>query len=429
MPWSSPGTVARFALRENAYTAIIRLNSLFLSSSAVDENPNIRRTKQIWGKPIYSAGMIKKFLNKESALIPALTTGGLFLLFGNSWLSDLSNFVRDGILIVWLFCVIVWGAISVVRHADGLAINLGEPYGTLILTFSVASLEIMAVAVVMLTGLENPTLARDTMFSVVMIALNGLIGLGLLLGGWRYREQGYNLRGVNAYLGVIISLAIFGLVVPNFTTSTAGPTFSSHQEGFLIAMCTGLYAVFLAIQTTRHREYFLAPQINGGAGLRAPDRAGDRSYPRSTTYHTGLLLCYLALVIYLVENLAVLLNYGLDVLAAPPALGALLVAVLVLSPEGLGAIQAALQNDLQRTVNILLGSVLATLALTIPSVLIIGLIKGRNVILGLTGVDQVMLLLTLLVSTVTFASGRTNVLQGAVHLMLFLAYFMLIFWK
>ena len=371
---------------------------------------------------------MKNFIKREFPLIVAVFTGAAFFFFGNRWLADLSDLALDGVMFIWLFCVIVLGAIWIVRHADVLAIKLGEPYGTLILTLSVASLEIMAVAVVMLTGTENPTLARDTMFSVVMIALNGLVGFGLLVGGWLYHEQGYNLRGVNAYLGVIISLAIVGMVLPNFTTSTAGPTFSSKQAGFLIAMCTGLYAVFLAIQTTRHREYFVQPEVVEGSIVTELNK--PRSHPdlRSVPYHAGLLLGYLIIIIYLVENFAILLNHGLDVLHAPPALGALLVAVLVLAPEGLGAIESALKNHLQRSVNILLGSVLATLALTIPSVLIIGLAKGINIVLGISGVDQVMLLLTLLVSTVTFASGHTNVLQGAVHLMLFLAYLMLIFW-
>ncbi|MEP7083836.1 MAG: calcium:proton antiporter [Betaproteobacteria bacterium] len=366
---------------------------------------------------------------KEAPLILLAATALFFLVLGHERLVAGQESLLGAVMFGWLFAVIVVGSAAVVRHADCLAALLGEPYGTLILTLSVASIEIMTIGIVMTTGEPDPTLARDTMFSVVMIVLNGLIGLALLLGGMRFKEQEYNLRGVNAYLSVIVALSVFGLIVPNMTTSTPGPTFSRGQEGFLIVMCLGLYAVFLAIQTTRHRAFFLHPQqdIRGTAD---PD-AGHHAPPglRSTRYHVVLLVIHLALVIFLAEKLAILLDHGIDVLGAPPALGALAVAVLVLAPEGMGAIAAARSNDMQRSVNILLGSVLATLALTIPAVVIIGLFQGTTVVLGLARVEEAMLLLTLLISMLTFASGRTNVLQGAVHMMLFLAYLMLIIWR
>jgi Ca2+:H+ antiporter len=260
-----------------------------------------------------------------------------------------------------------------------------------------------------------------------MIVCNGLIGVALLLGGLRYHEQEVNLQGVNAYLSVIVSLAVFGLIMPNYTLTTPGPTFSRGQEVFLIAMCVGLYAVFLAIQTTRHRSFFLHPTQDGsGAAGEALVHDADR---RPVRYHVIALVGCLALVIYLTKQLAILLNHGLDVLGAPPALGALFIAILVLAPEGLGGIKAALANRMQRSINIFLGSVLATLALTIPSVVILGLLQGKSVVLGLDGTEEIMLALTLLVSLITFTSGRTNVLQGAVHVMLFLGYLMLIIWR
>jgi Ca2+:H+ antiporter len=226
-----------------------------------------------------------------------------------------------------------------------------------------------------------------------------------------------------------VALAVFGLVMPTLTTSTTGPTFSRGQEGFLIAMCLGLYGVFLAIQTTRHRAYFLHPAQDGAHGDDAAANPHGTPGLQSVPGHVAYLVAYLALVIFLAERLAILLDHGLDVLGAPSALGALAVAILVLAPEGLGGIRAALGNRLQRAVNILLGSVLATLALTIPAVVIIGLLHGTTVVLGLDPVEEAMLLLTLLVSMLTFASGRTNILQGAVHVMLFLAYLMLVIWR
>jgi Ca2+:H+ antiporter len=363
-------------------------------------------------------------LREEPPLLVLIPTVTLFLALHDRWLGDLSQRAWAAFLFAWLFAAIVWGAKTVVRHADVLAFRLGEPYGTLILTMSVASIEIVTVVVVMLTGKQNPTLARDTMFSVVMIVLNGLVGLGLLLGGLRYREQAYNLRGVNSYLSVIVALSVFGLIMPNFTTSTAGPTFSAGQETFLIAMCVGLYAVFLAIQTTRHRSYFI---VEDAQEIAASDRREEPPGARSTAAHAGLLVGYLVMTVVLADQLAVILNHIIEVYGAPPAFGALLVAILVLTPEGLGALKAALMNQLQRAINILLGSVLATLALTIPAVLVVGLLQRSSVTLGLNGVEGIMLALTLAVGIVTFSSGRTNVLQGAVHLVLFLAYLLLIF--
>jgi len=363
-------------------------------------------------------------LKEEATLIALLPTAALFFFLGKRWLGDLSNEAWAALLFVWLFAAIVWGAISVVRHADQLALRFGEPYGTLILTLSVASIEIVTITVVMLTGETNPTLARDAMFSVVMVVLNGLIGLGILLGGWRYREQTYNLRGANSYVSMIIALSVFGLIMPNFTTSTAGPTFSRGQEAFLIVMCVGLYAVFLAIQTTRHRSYFVVEEPSERV---ASEQHVEPNSGRATSFHVALLIAYLLLVVFLAEELAIVLNHGIEVLGAPPAIGALLVAILVVTPEGLGALEAALDNRLQRAVNILLGSALATLALTIPAVLAVGLLNGTHVVLGLAGVEGVMLALTLAVGVITFSSGHTNILQGAIHLVLFLAYLMLLF--
>jgi Ca2+:H+ antiporter len=368
-----------------------------------------------------------RLLSGEKSLLAIAAVAVAFAVAGSRWQAILGYPALAGALFVFLFGVIVLGAVAVVRHADHLAVVLGEPYGTLILTLSIASIEIMTIAVVMLTGEPNPMLARDTMFSVVMIVCNGLIGVALLLGGLRYREQEVNLQGVNAYLSVIVSLAVFGLIMPNYTLTTPGPTFSRGQEVFLIAMCVGLYAVFLAIQTTRHRSFFLHPTQDGSGAAGEPlVHDADR---RPVRYHVIALVGCLALVIYLTKQLAILLNHGLDVLGAPPALGALLIAVLVLAPEGLGGIKAALANRMQRSINIFLGSVLATLALTIPSVVILGLLQGKSVVLGLEGTEEIMLALTLLVSLITFTSGRTNVLQGAVHVMLFLGYLMLIIWR
>jgi Ca2+:H+ antiporter len=301
---------------------------------------------------------------------------------------------------------------------------LGEPYGTLILTLSVGSIEIMTIGTVMLTGEANPALARDTMFSVVMIVMNGLTGLALLLGGLRYREQGYNFPGVNAYLSLIVALSTLGLILPNYTTTTLGPTLSRGQESFLIAICLSLYAVFLMIQTTRHRSYF-AEVLPVAKPLQALSHGTGKRM--TVARHAAMMIVFLGVTILLAEKLAVTLNTGLETFGLPPALGALLVAILVLVPEGVGAVQAALANQVQRSMNLLLGSVLATLAMTIPAVIVVAMVGHTTLELGLSPDGQVMLVLTLLTSMLTFGGGRTNVLQGAVHLGLFFAYLLLIF--
>src|SRR5439155_22616139 len=184
----------------------------------------------------------------EFSLIIGVITAAIFLWFGSRLVENLEHPGAVGVVFLWLFVAVLWSAISVVRHADCLAIKYGEPYGTLILTLSAISIEVVMISAAMLHGQNNPTLARDMMFAVIMIALNGLIGLSLLLGGLRHHEQYYNLQGTSAYLNTIMSLAVLGLVLPNFTTSMSGPRFSSVQEIFLIFTSLVLYGIFLITQ-------------------------------------------------------------------------------------------------------------------------------------------------------------------------------------
>jgi Ca2+:H+ antiporter len=368
-------------------------------------------------------------LAREWPLLISITTAALFLLFGQRWLADLASPIWFTFILGWLFGVILLSSFAVVRHAESLAVRLGEPLGTLVLTLAVTGIEVAMIAAAMFTGGGNPALARDAMFAVVMIVLNGMVGLSLLLGGLRHHEQTYNLQGANAFLAMILPLAVLGLVLPNFTTSSPGPTFSPLQATFLIVMSIGLYGVFLAVQNVRHRHYFISSRsADGSTEGDDAERHSDLEV-RSTSYHAGLLVTYFVPVVILSKQIAVPVDYGIHVLGAPKTLGGFLVATLVLSPESLAATRAALANQLQRSVNILLGSVLATIGLTIPAVLAIGLTTGKPIILGLDGVDTTLLSLTLVLSTLTFTVSRTNVLLGAVHLLMFAAYVMLIFEK
>jgi Ca2+:H+ antiporter len=368
-------------------------------------------------------------LRREWPLVASFITSALFLAFGPIWLADLSNPFWVTFLVAWLFAVIVLSAFAMVRHGESLAFKLGEPRGTLIMTLAATGIEVLMISAFMFNRHEDASpFARDAMFAVVMIVLNGLVGVSLLVGGLRYHEQTYNLQGANTFLAVIVPLSVLGMVLPNFTVSASGPTYSPLQAIFLIVMSTGLYGVFLAVQTSSHRDYFMAPDDAGGLhGEGAVGHGNDEV--GSVRYHAPLLLLYLLPMVVLSKQFAVPIDHAIDVSHAPPALGGLIVSAIVLLPESLGATRAARANHLQRSVNILMGLVLADISLTIPAVLTIGFITGQGVILGLDAVDTTMLLLTLGLSTLTFASARTNMLHGAVHLLLFLAYLMLIFEK
>ena len=364
---------------------------------------------------------ILALLKREPFLAVTILSAGLFMVFSDQWLADLTNPWWYGCMFAWLFLAILFSAFAVVRHAEGLAVLLGEPLGTLVLTLSVTGIEVMVIAAVMYTGPEGSTVARDAMFAVVMIVLNGMVGLSLVLGGLKHHEQSYNLQGANAFLAVILPLAVLSLILPNYAHAELGPVFSTPEAVFLVIMSAGLYAVFLAIQNVRHKNYFTAPKAEKAQS----EHHGHEAI--SLTYHSVLLALYLLPLVVLSKKLALPIDHGIRVLGAPSAIGGFLVAVLILSPESLGAGRAALANQLQRSINILLGSVLATISLTVPAVLVIGFITHQDIILGLSSVNSILLVLTLVLSMITFGSSRTNVLHGAVHLLLFLAYLMLIF--
>ncbi len=358
---------------------------------------------------------------REWPLFPIFATAALFYGAGDVLPGELTSAAWIAFVFAWLFAAMLAAAFAVVRHADRLAEIFGEPFGTLILTLAITVIEVVMIAAVMLNGPAVSTLARDTMFAVVMIVFNGMAGLALLVGGLRYHEQSYNLQGANAFLAVILPLAMLSLVLPNFTESAPGGVLSRLHEGFLILMSLALYGVFLAIQALRHRHYFL----DADGKDEVPARANRD--PRPAAWHGALLLAYIAPIVLLSKKIAMPLDFGVRVLGAPVALVGFLVAALILAPESLAALRATLANQMQRAINLLFGSVLASISLTIPSVLAIGMLTSRTVVLGLQVVDMLLLVLTLAMATLTFASGRTNILQGAVHLLLFFAYLVLMF--
>ena len=341
--------------------------------------------------------------------------------------SEVTAAMNQPILLIGLLgvicAVILVTSMAIVRHADVLAHRLGEPGGTLLLTLAVTGLEVAMVGFVMSTGDEKPALARDTMFAVIMLVLNGFLGLALLLGGLRHSEQKYNFQSANAFWVMIIPLTVLGLILPNYTRATAGPTLSTFQMIFLSVMSIGIYAIFLFVQNCRHQAFFIMPEKAADATSSEPEHAS----PSSTAYHTTMLALYGLPLVLLAKQMSAPLDATVAKLGAPLALGGFIMAFLVLAPESISAIRAALDNRLQRSVNILLGSVLASIGLTIPLVIAISLFTGRSLTLGIDSVDTILLVLTLVTSIVTFSQPRTNLLLGCVHLLLFFAYLMLMF--
>jgi Ca2+:H+ antiporter len=302
---------------------------------------------------------------------------------------------------------------AAVYHAEVVAHRIGEPFGTLVLALAITIIEVALIVSMMTTGgTETAGLARDTLFAAVMIVCNGIVGLCLLAGSVRHREQRFQFQGAQAALCVLIALTTLTLVFPNVTGAPAGPTFSSPQLVFAAIVSLILYGSFLFVQTVRHRDYFLP--AGGGEEAHAlppPNRIAVVS--------SGLLIVSLVAVVALAKALTPTLERGIEAVGAPRSVVGIVIAGLVLLPEGLACFRAATANRLQTSMNLALGSVLATIGLTIPAVAGVAMILGRPLTLGLGAKEELLLAVSLIVSLLTVATGRTTVLQGIVHLVLF----------
>jgi Ca2+:H+ antiporter len=318
--------------------------------------------------------------------------------------------------------IIMLGAIfAAVHHADVIAHRLGEPYGTLVLTLAVTVIEVALIESIVLTPGSSPTLARDTVFAVIMIVCNGLVGLSILVGGLRHHEQEFQVSGANVYLNVLAALSVLTLVLPNHTLTVSGPYFSTAQLIFVSIVTVVLYATFLFVQTSRHVDYFRSDDKT------TPD--GHHIYPSNNAVAVSVAMLLVALcgVILLAKKFAVILETGLNHVGAPPAVAGIIIAMVVLAPESIAAVQAALRNMLQKSLNLALGSSLATIGLTIPAVGVTNIILGKDIQIGVSARDTLLLALTLFLSLLTFGSGRTNILVGLVHLVVFATFVFLVF--
>jgi Ca2+:H+ antiporter len=326
-----------------------------------------------------------------------------------------------GLAFAVVLLAILFGTVfAAVHHAEVIAERIGEPYGTLLLTLAVTVIEVALIATIMLGDKPVPTLARDTVFAVVMIVCNGLVGICILAGGLRYREQEVQVSGSNLYLSVLIVLATITLIMPNYTLTAPGPVYSAAQLGFVSVVTVILYGLFLYTQTIRHRNYFI-----NAAGSAADEAAGVSN--RALVLSILLLLVSLLAVVALSKKFSLVVDFATARIGAPPAFAGVLVALLILLPESVAAVAAARGNDLQKSINLALGSSLATIGLTIPAVAVAAYALDKELVLGLNSQDMVLLVLTLVLSMVTFATGRTNIVFGLVHLVVFAVFLFMVF--
>jgi Ca2+:H+ antiporter len=329
-----------------------------------------------------------------------------------------SAFAGGGAVIAALAGAVLIGAVfAAVYHAEVVAHRVGEPFGTLILALAVTVIETALIVSIMIAAPdESARLARDAVFAAVMIVCNGIVGACLLMGAARHHEQGFQLQGASAALAVLAALTSLALILPNYTSVELGPRYSTSQLVFAGAVSLVLYGSFVFIQTMRHRDYFLL--------ARGDDEEAHALPPtnRATTVSAGLLLVSLVAIVGLAKMLTPTVEFGVAQLGVPKAVVGIIIAALVLLPEGLAALKASWRNRLQTSLNLALGSALATIGLTIPAVAAVSIVLGDPLELGLGTKDQVLLALTLLLGVITLGTGRTTVLQGMVHLVIFAAF-------
>ncbi len=312
---------------------------------------------------------------------------------------------------------------AAVHHAEVVAHRVGEPFGTLVLALAVTAIEAALILSMMAAGGEDmAVLPRDAIYAAVMIICTGVVGLCLLLGGLAHREQTFRVEGAGAGLAALIVMAVLTLVLPTFTTSTPGATYSSSQLAFVAVSSASLWAIFIFVQTVRHRDYFI-PAVNASdiEAHAAPPTTGE------AWASFGLLLLSLVTVVGLAKMLSPTIERAVEAANAPRAVVGIVIAALVLLPETWAAVRAARANRLQTSMNLAIGSALASIGLTVPVVVLASISFDLPLVLGLSPKEMALLAVTFLVSTVTLGTGRTYVMQGAVHLVLFAAFLFLAF--
>ncbi|MFI8259915.1 MULTISPECIES: calcium:proton antiporter [unclassified Streptomyces] len=374
-------------------------------------------------------------LTDWTVLVPVVAL--LALVF--SWGRDLPGFA------VALVALCLGGAVlAAVHHAEVVAHRVGEPFGSLVLAVAVTVIEVALIVTLMADGGDKTaSLARDTVFAAVMITCNGIVGLSLLVGALRNRVAVFNAEGSGAALATVATLAVLSLVLPTFTTSKPGPEFSTAQLTFAAVASLALYGLFIAVQTVRHRDYFLpvateagtdkaaGPPAGGaadGGGDGDGDGDGEHAAPptsRAALVSLGLLLVALVAVVGDAKAVSPTIEAGVAKAGLPNAVVGVIIALLVLAPETLAAVRAARRDRVQTSLNLAYGSAIASIGLTIPAIALATIWLSGPLLLGLGPIHMVLLALTVVVSALTIAPGRATLLQGGVHLVLLAAYLFL----
>ena len=359
--------------------------------------------------------LLKNF-SKEYSLFLALLTYFAISHFEHTLVhTTAGNLLGFGIL----FAIIIYSSMSVAHHAEMLAEKFGEPYGTLILTISAVIVEIVIIVIMMMHA-ESPTLARDTIYSAIMLDINGLLGIAAIIGGIKYGEQPYNVDSSNSYLSMLLVAIGIAMVLPHFIDVAHHDMFNM----FNVVMFILLYVVFTRIQLTSHKYFF---EHESKEELCEEHGHCEEHGEINAWYHASILVASIVLIGVLAEILSVFMGNTLETFEMPLVIGAVGVAVISAAPELITAVRAAVDNRMQTVFNIALGASLATILLTIPAVILVSKYYGLELNLSLTPIQGVMLGLTLLLSIVNFSDGETNVLEGFLHFILFVVFAFLLF--
>ncbi len=327
-------------------------------------------------------------------------------------------------LVALIVLGLVGNVIASVHHAEVIAHRVGEPFGTLVLALAVTIIEVALIVSMMLSGgVDAAGLARDTVFAAIMIILNGIIGASLLVGGRRHRVQGFRLDGINAALGALTVIVVFTLILPNYSTSAAGPVYTNSQLIFVAIAVLLLFVAFTLFQTIGHRDYFLPTDEDEDD----PDKHAAQPTTRDALTSLALLLVALVAVVLSAKAISPSIEAALGALGAPAATLGILIAAIVLMPESVAAVRAAHSNRLQTSLNLAIGSAIASIGLTVPVVAVLAVVMGWPLALGLDMKQTLLLVLSLFVVSISLRTGRTTVLPGVVHLVIFAAYLFLSF--
>jgi Ca2+:H+ antiporter len=348
---------------------------------------------------------ISRYLSRWTAWVPGLAVIALILTWGRDLPSPLV--IISGLLLA--------GAVlAAVHHAEVVAHKVGEPFGSLVLAVAVTIIEVALIVTLMISGGDKTqALARDTVFAAVMITCNGILGLSLLVGAIRRRIAVFNSEGTGGALAAVATIATLSLVLPSFTTSRPGPSFSPAQLGFAAVASLALYLLFVLVQVRRHRDYFL-PITTAGKVIKEEDHLEPPS-KRAAMTSLGLLLVALVAVVGLAKGVSPAIESAVAAAGMPQAVVGVIIALLVLLPETIAAVRAAARDRMQTSLNLALGSAMASIGLTIPAIAIAMIWLDGPLLLGLGGTQMVLLALTVVVGTLTVVPGRANVLQGGIH--------------